>query len=33
LFFWLLDRYEDSGVWWGIVIVFPILVLMLSSAQ
>ena len=33
LFFGLLDRYEDSGVWWGIVIVFPILMLMLSSAQ
>lgn len=33
LFFWLLDRYEDSGVWWGIMIVFPVLMLVVSSAQ
>ena len=33
LFFWLLDRYEDSGVWWAVVIIFPLLMLVLSSAQ
>ena len=31
LFFWLLDRYEESGAWWVLVIVFPILLLFLSS--
>lgn len=33
LFFWLLDRYEDSNIWWGIVIVFPVMILVLSSVQ
>lgn len=33
LFFSLLERYEDSGVWWLVVIVFPVLMLALSSAQ
>lgn len=33
LFFWLLDRYEDSGVWWVIAIVFPALMFGLSSAR
>lgn len=33
LFFWLLDRYEDSAVWWGLVVVFPVLMFALSSAQ
>lgn len=33
LFFRLLDRYEDSGIWWGIIIVFSVLMLALSSAQ
>jgi hypothetical protein len=30
LFFWLLDRFEESGLWWGIVIFFPALVFILS---
>lgn len=31
LFFWLLDRFEDSNVWWLVVIIHPILLLALSS--
>jgi hypothetical protein len=30
LFFWLLDRFEESSFWWGIVIFFPSLVFILS---
>jgi hypothetical protein len=33
LFFWLLDRYEDSHLWWAIAIIFPVLMFVLSSAQ
>lgn len=33
LFFWLLDRYEESGIWWALVIAFPVLMLILSSVQ
>jgi RsiW-degrading membrane proteinase PrsW (M82 family) len=33
LFFWLLDRYDESGIWWVIVAIFPVLMLVLSSAQ
>ena len=33
LFFWLLDRYEESGVWWAIAIIFPVLMFVLSSVQ
>lgn len=33
LFFWLLSRYEESGIWWVLVVIFPILMLALSSAQ
>ncbi len=33
LFFWLLDRYEDSSVWWLIAVIFPVLMFLLSSAQ
>ena len=32
LFFWLLDRYEDSGSWWALVIIFPVVMLVLGSA-
>ncbi len=24
LFFWLLKRFEDTGIWWLVVILFPI---------
>ncbi len=33
LFFWLLERYEDSSLWWAVVMVFPVFMLMLSSVQ
>jgi hypothetical protein len=33
VFFWLLDRFEDSGVWWVLVTVFPLLILVLSFGQ
>lgn len=33
LFFWLLDRYEDSNVWWAVAIIFPALMFVLSSVQ
>lgn len=33
LFFLLLDRYEDSSLWWAVVMVFPVFMLMLSSVQ
>jgi hypothetical protein len=33
LFFRLLDRYEDSGVWWAIAVGFPVFMFLLSSAQ
>ena len=33
LFFWLLGRYEESGIWWVLVVVFPVVMFILSSAQ
>ena len=33
LFFWLLVRYEDTSVWWGLVVVFPVLMFVISSVQ
>ena len=33
LFFWLLDRYEESNVWWAIAITFPALMFVLSYVQ
>lgn len=33
LFFWLLDRYEESGVWWAIAVGFPVLIFVLNSVQ
>jgi hypothetical protein len=33
LFFWLLDRYEDSNGWWAIAVIFPVLMFVLSSVQ
>lgn len=32
LFFWLLDRYEESGTWWAVAVGFPVLMFVLSSA-
>lgn len=31
LFFWLLDRFEDSGLWWLFVFLFPLVVLLISG--
>lgn len=30
--FWLLERFEESGVWWIIAIAFPFLMLALGGA-
>lgn len=31
--FWLLQRFEESGVWWIIAAVFPFLILILMRAS
>ena len=30
--FWLLERFEDSGVWWIVAIAFPFLMIILARA-